>query len=139
MSSNSSNNQTIFDVQDLASLFKWPEYCVFVAVLVISMGIGVFYGFFDKKNRTHEEFLMASRSMSVFPVTLSLICRFLIVLFFIVNTIQVKCMSLLNFVKFQNLTFSVLFRPLRFWEHAWKFFITVSFMCFLHYPSCQWR
>ncbi|ODN05899.1 Sodium-coupled monocarboxylate transporter 2 [Orchesella cincta] len=71
-----SSNKTVFDVQDFAALFKWPEYCVFVAVLVVSMGIGVFYGFFNKKNRTHEEFLMASRSMSVFPVTLSLICSF---------------------------------------------------------------
>jgi uncharacterized membrane protein len=60
---------------DYASLFKWPEYMVFASVLVASMGIGVFYGFFSKKNQTNEEFLMAGRQMSVFPVTLSLICR----------------------------------------------------------------
>jgi len=60
---------------DYSSLFKWPEYMVFASVLVASMGIGVFYGFFHKKNKTNEEFLMAGRQMSVFPVTLSLICR----------------------------------------------------------------
>jgi len=60
---------------DYSELFKWPEYLVFASVLVASMGIGVFYGFFNKKNATNEEFLMAGRQMSVFPVTLSLICR----------------------------------------------------------------
>lgn len=56
--------------------FAWPEYMVFASVLVVSMGIGIFYGFFSKKKQTNEEFLMAGRQMSVFPVTLSLVCRF---------------------------------------------------------------
>jgi len=56
--------------------FPWAEYVVFVLVLIASLGIGVFYGFFGKKNRTNEEFLMAGRSMNIFPVTLSLICSF---------------------------------------------------------------
>lgn len=53
----------------------WTEYLVFGGVLVASFGIGVFYGFFGQRNKTNEEFIMAGRSMSVFPVTLSLICR----------------------------------------------------------------
>lgn len=69
-------NKTIFDEKNYSELFQWPEYCVFAAVLIVSLGIGVFFGFFDKKNKTNEEFLMASRSMSIFPVTLSLICSF---------------------------------------------------------------
>lgn len=60
------------------------------------MGIGVFYGFFHKKNRTNEEFLMAGRSMSVFPVTLSLICRS-------ISTNQ------LNYVHHNNLFFFIVY------------------------------
>jgi len=60
---------------DFALYFKWPEYLVFVIVLIMSMGIGVFYGFF--RRQTNEEFLMAGRQMGIFPVTLSVICRLL--------------------------------------------------------------
>jgi hypothetical protein len=67
--------ESIFDV--IPKSLEWTEYCVFGAVLTVSMGIGIFFGFFDKKNKTNEEFLMAGRSMSVFPVTLSLVCRYL--------------------------------------------------------------
>lgn len=62
---------------DYSSLFKWPEYLVFASVLVASMGIGIFYGFFSKKNKTNEEYLMGGRKMGVFPVSLSLICSFI--------------------------------------------------------------
>jgi len=64
-----------FVVEDFTKNFKWPEYIVFCAVLVASLGIGVFYGCFGTKNKSNEEFLMAGRSMSITPVTLSLVCR----------------------------------------------------------------
>lgn len=70
-----SRPETIFDSKDYASLFGWPEYCIFGVVVSLSMGIGIFYGFFNKKNETNEDFLVGGRSMSVFPVTLSLVCR----------------------------------------------------------------
>lgn len=81
----------------------WTEYLVFGAVLLASLGIGVFYGCFGNKNQTNEvglwngaqykngsslvqnssqlfyqEFLMAGRSMSILPVTLSLVCRWVL-------------------------------------------------------------
>ncbi|CAL8112701.1 unnamed protein product [Orchesella dallaii] len=68
--------ETIFDSKDYASLFGWLEYCIFGLVVALSMGIGVFYGFFNKKNVTNEDFLVGGRSMSVFPVSLSLVCSF---------------------------------------------------------------
>jgi sodium-coupled monocarboxylate transporter 8/12 len=60
---------------DLSARFKWPEYLVFGAMLGISAGIGVFYGCFGGKQKTTSEFLMASRSMSTFPMAMSLIAR----------------------------------------------------------------
>lgn len=65
-----------FKVEDFTENFKWPEYIVFVAVLIASLGIGVFYGCFGSKSKSNEEFLMAGRSMSITPVTLSLVCRY---------------------------------------------------------------
>lgn len=54
---------------------EWPDYLIFGTVLALSFGIGIFYGCFGNKNKTNEEFLMASRSMSILPVVMSLICR----------------------------------------------------------------
>lgn len=78
----------VFD-GDYQSLFKWTEYLIFAALLFISMGIGVFYGFFHKKNRTNEEFLMGGRTMTVFPVTLSLICSFISAITLMGNPVEV--------------------------------------------------
>lgn len=66
--------QTIFD-KDYSALFGWIEYTIFAVVVILSMAIGVFYGFFKKNNKTNEDFLVGGRSMSIFPVTLSLVCR----------------------------------------------------------------
>lgn len=63
---------------ELSSRFKWPEYVVFVLMLVISAGIGIYYGFVSRKKNTTSEFLMASKSMSTFPAAMSLIARYLI-------------------------------------------------------------
>lgn len=56
----------------LKGKFGWPEYAVFGVVLIISAGIGVFFGFFSKREQNNEEFLMGGRRMSAWPVALSL-------------------------------------------------------------------
>jgi len=61
--------------EDLSSRFQWPEYVVFGAMLGISAGIGIFYGCVGGKQKTTSEFLMAGRSMSTFPMAMSLIAR----------------------------------------------------------------
>ncbi|CAL8109656.1 unnamed protein product [Orchesella dallaii] len=60
----------------LQDKFGWLEYLVFGLVLASSAGIGVFYGFFSKREKNNEEFLMGGRSMSAWPVALSLMCSF---------------------------------------------------------------
>ncbi|KAJ6645757.1 Sodium-coupled monocarboxylate transporter 1 [Pseudolycoriella hygida] len=75
--------------EDYKSLFKWTEYLIFAALLAVSMGIGIFYGFFYKKNKTNEEFLMAGRTMTVFPVALSLICSFISAVTLLGNPVEV--------------------------------------------------
>lgn len=62
--------------QDTNTLSAW-DYIVFTLVLLVSAGIGVFYGCTGGKQKTTREFLMADRSMSVLPVTLSLLASFM--------------------------------------------------------------
>lgn len=60
-----------------AGIFSLYDYGILIGMLVISLGIGVFYGFFDKKaGASSADFLLGS-GMSVFPVTLSLTTSFI--------------------------------------------------------------
>ena len=51
--------------------FAVLDYIVFLAVLGVSLGIGIFYGFRNKQ--TTEEFLLAGSSMPILPVAMSMI------------------------------------------------------------------
>ncbi|XP_013920211.1 PREDICTED: sodium-coupled monocarboxylate transporter 1 [Thamnophis sirtalis] len=53
------------------------DYVVFAFMLVISAVIGVYYAFAGGGQRTREAFLMGGRSMSAFPVALSLTASFM--------------------------------------------------------------
>lgn len=55
--------------------FTIYDYAIVIGMLVISLGIGVFYGFFDK-NSSSGDFMLGSE-MSIFPVTLSLTTSFI--------------------------------------------------------------
>uniref|UniRef100_A0A3P9Q786 Solute carrier family 5 member 6a n=1 Tax=Poecilia reticulata TaxID=8081 RepID=A0A3P9Q786_POERE len=55
--------------------FTTVDYVIFVLLLVASAGIGLFYAFSGGRQRT-TQFLMADRSMSCLPVSLSLLATF---------------------------------------------------------------
>ena len=55
-------------------LFGWEEYVVFALLLLVSAAIGIFYGFFSGgKQKTTSEYLMANRTMGLFPMSMSVI------------------------------------------------------------------
>uniref|UniRef100_A0A1A9W4N0 Sodium-coupled monocarboxylate transporter 1 n=1 Tax=Glossina brevipalpis TaxID=37001 RepID=A0A1A9W4N0_9MUSC len=56
--------------------FSFVDYAVLLGMLVISLGIGVFYGFCKQSGSSSNEFLLGSE-MSIFPVTLSLTTSFI--------------------------------------------------------------
>lgn len=58
------------------AVFSAYDYTVLLAMLAISLGIGIFYGFFKKSGGSSNEFLLGSE-MSIFPVTLSLTTSFI--------------------------------------------------------------
>ena len=55
--------------------FSLVDYVVFMLMIVGSLSIGIYYGIRGNKNT--EDFLMAGRSMSLFPVGLSLIATYI--------------------------------------------------------------
>ena len=61
--------------EDLIKKFNAGNYTVFAAMLFISAAIGVFFWWKGQKNT--DEILMASKSMSTFPITLSLVASFM--------------------------------------------------------------
>lgn len=56
--------------------FTTVDYVIFAILLVASAGIGLFYAFSGGRQRTTREFLLADRSMSCLPVSLSLLATF---------------------------------------------------------------
>lgn len=60
---------------DNESAFSWVDYTVLGAMLFISCGIGVFYGFFAKKHENSHDFLLGGSSMGTFPMAMSLAAR----------------------------------------------------------------
>ncbi|XP_017127714.1 sodium-coupled monocarboxylate transporter 1 [Drosophila elegans] len=57
--------------------FSGYDYVILLGMLIISLGIGIFYGFFQKGgSNSSNEFLLGSE-MNIFPVTLSLTTSFI--------------------------------------------------------------
>lgn len=44
--------------EDLRSKFGWEEYLVFSIVLLLSTGVGLFYGVLKRKEHSNDEYLM---------------------------------------------------------------------------------
>ena len=61
--------------EELIAKFDAGNYAVFAAMLFVSAAIGVFFWWKGQKNT--DEILMASKSMSTFPMTLSLVASFM--------------------------------------------------------------
>lgn len=66
-------HEELHDIDD--KIFTVYDYSIVIGMLVISLGIGVFYGFFDKKSSGAD--FMTGSDMSVPTVTLSLATSFI--------------------------------------------------------------
>ncbi|XP_026731489.1 sodium-coupled monocarboxylate transporter 2-like [Trichoplusia ni] len=56
--------------------FAWFDYILFVFMLTICGGIGVYFGFVKKQSST-QDYLMGGRNMKVLPVCFSLVASFI--------------------------------------------------------------
>ncbi|XP_058057919.1 putative sodium-dependent multivitamin transporter [Anopheles bellator] len=61
----------------MSSSFGVWDYVVFIAMLIVSAGIGVYYRFSGGKQKTTTEYLLADRNMSIWPVSFSLMASFM--------------------------------------------------------------
>lgn len=64
-------------VDTVKKTFGTADYIIFVLMLAISAGIGVFHACTGGKQRTTNEFLMANRNMNPIPVGMSLVASFI--------------------------------------------------------------
>lgn len=68
--------------RSLQSLFGWTDYTIFAIMLIICMGIGIYFSNEDRKRRKQatngitedEEYLLGGRTMAAFPVAISALC-----------------------------------------------------------------
>ena len=68
------------DVKISLQRFGWPDYFVFLMMLLSCVFIGIYFGFVQKKPKKTaddaDDYLVGGRKMSVFPITMSLIARY---------------------------------------------------------------
>lgn len=55
--------------------FGTIDYCVFTILLLASMAIGIYFGFFSKNLKTAEDYLVGGHRMKIVPVAISLMAR----------------------------------------------------------------
>ncbi|GBP65766.1 Putative sodium-dependent multivitamin transporter [Eumeta japonica] len=61
----------------MSQVFHPWDWVIVVATMVASIGIGLYYRFTGGRQKTNEEYLMADRNMSIFPVAVSLMASFM--------------------------------------------------------------
>lgn len=57
--------------------FTGIDYGVLVIILSFSLAIGIYFGFFSKKLKTAEDYLVGGHKMKPFPIAISLVARYI--------------------------------------------------------------
>ncbi|KAG5308544.1 SC5A8 protein, partial [Pseudoatta argentina] len=71
------NVTTTLDKMAEINTLGWVDYLIIAIMLCISAGIGVYYRFSGGRQKTMEEYFVASRSMSIVPVAVALVVSFM--------------------------------------------------------------
>ncbi|XP_055850583.1 sodium-coupled monocarboxylate transporter 2-like [Episyrphus balteatus] len=71
MTLSNATNATLSLVQGFT--FGAVDYAVFTLLLVVSAGIGVYFGFFSGENNTADEYLLGGKRMKPWPIAISLV------------------------------------------------------------------
>lgn len=67
------------DIDDIIAKlqrFSWPDYGVFIAMFVICIMIGIYFGFMNR-SLSESDYLMGGRNMLILPIALSLVASFI--------------------------------------------------------------
>lgn len=71
-------NSSAFQLEGEA-YFSAIDYSVFILLLLCSLAIGIYFGFFSKELKTNEDYLTGGHKMKVLPIAVSLIARYWII------------------------------------------------------------
>ena len=55
----------------------WLDYVLFVAMLVVSTGIGLFFAFSGGRQKTTKEYLTGDRQLAMFPASVSIVVSYM--------------------------------------------------------------
>ncbi|XP_045447121.1 putative sodium-dependent multivitamin transporter [Melitaea cinxia] len=61
----------------IQSIFGVWDYVIMTATMIASVAIGLYFRFSGGKQKTNDEYLLADRNMSIFPVAVSLMASFM--------------------------------------------------------------
>ncbi|XP_053669659.1 sodium-coupled monocarboxylate transporter 1-like [Anopheles nili] len=86
--SENASGQTIDSINRALQRFDWPDYVVFVLMLLICIMIGIFFGYKDHQKHKHRrkqarrdsealDYLVGGRKMQIFPVSVSLVASWI--------------------------------------------------------------
>jgi Na+/proline symporter len=65
-------------VENMRLYFGWLDFSVFGMMLGFSALIGVYFGFFDKKQESRVDYLFGGKTMKTLPVAVSLVARYVL-------------------------------------------------------------
>lgn len=74
----------VSEISSSLQIFGWPDYLVFVLMLISCSLVGVYFGYKDSRTRNERQgrrgsvaldYLVGGRKMKIFPVTVSLVAR----------------------------------------------------------------
>uniref|UniRef100_A0AAG5CYA8 Sodium/solute symporter n=1 Tax=Anopheles atroparvus TaxID=41427 RepID=A0AAG5CYA8_ANOAO len=82
------SGQTIDSISRSLQRFDWPDYVVFVVMLLICVAIGIFFGYKDHRKHKRKQqqgrrdsealdYLVGGRKMQIFPVSVSLVASWI--------------------------------------------------------------
>lgn len=126
------------DVKISLQRFGWPDYVVFLLMLLSCIAIGIYFGFIEKKSKKpsdeEADYLVGGRTMGVFPISMSLIARLQSHSFsiFILKKLRISEMC------FFFLLFLVLYRAYHCWARPQKFMFTEHNTCLCLSALYRW-
>lgn len=74
-SASSDSSTSDLDMKNYYSFTLW-DFAVFITMLAASSGIGIYFAYKNRKNHSNKEFLTSNKSLSLFPVAMSLLASF---------------------------------------------------------------
>ena len=110
--------------------FHWADYLIFALFLVANIGVGLFQGLkpcFTKKAESAQEYLVANRSMSIFPVALSILSAFLSAILILGTPAEIYTEGIMYWMYVWGMMLSCVFATLLFVPLLYPLKLTSSY------------